>query len=547
LLVRLGTCPLAGLLAGALALVALERSFHASVEMDVESVEARSVSFVEFPRSNPGLHAQHALAASRPATISSEMHTRVKAMGLKLGGEPGTVRIREVRVRRMLTWLSWQGAELGQWSLKSGVAGTGCDSSGLSIELPGGEAVVLGIDVSSEALEQGKNRERMILGGLAGLLGAALGSRPARRAWRAATRNQRWLAGYYALFLASAIVLLPWGLRLARAPGGYQDPTGDYDLSLLDPLGRRISNSNGRLGFVLDPFTVVRNYPRQQNASLSIDAHGFRGGIPDTGKPLAFLLGGSTAFGYGLARDEDAISARLNVHLDRWSFVNAGVSGFVSGQELALIVSHLDGWKPPLYIVLDGWNDLMEAVLFARDAYMRSLPIFGATGGFFVMAQDLHEHALRKGSDSLPPWPFPPLTRPRTLEERFEEALERYVSNVERMHAWSSARDAGFLVALQPELTAKRVLSEQEANSPRVPENISESYHRFAARACERLAVLGIPHVNLLERSEIADCTEQLFQDQVHLTARGCDVVAEVLADEIRALLTPLADNRSSK
>jgi lysophospholipase L1-like esterase len=536
------------LLTGALALLALEESFHSRVELDVESAEARSVSIVGFPRRSFEQQAQHALAASKPTTISSVLHPRVKALGVALGSEPGAVRIREIRVGRMLTWRAWNGADLSHWKPTSGLARSRRDSGGLSIELPGGEPVVLGLELSPGALDPGKSRERMILGSLAGLLGAALGSRPARRAWRVATRNQRWLASFYALFLALGIAWLPTGLRQARPSAGYQDPTGDYDLSLLDPMGRRVSNSNGRLGFVIDPFTVVRNYPGQRNASLSIDAHGFRGGIPDSGKPLAFLVGGSAAFGYGLSRDEDAISARLNAHLDRWSFVNAGVSGFLSGQELSLMVNHLDRWKPQLYVVLDGWNDLSAAVFLPRgEAFLMSQPILGATGEFFVMANHLHEQARRKGADSLPNWPFPPLTRPRTEEERFEEGLERYVSNVERMHAWSGARGAAFLVALQPQLSSKRVLSEQEASTPRVPESIAESYHRFAERACERFAALGIPHANLLDRSEIADCPEQLFQDQVHLTARGCDVVAGVLADEVIALLAPLADGRSSK
>lgn len=73
------------------------------------------------------------------------------------------------------------------------------------------------------------------------------------------------------------------------------------------------------------------------NSVVSIDKNGFRGGGPelasDKKRRLAFVLGGSVAFGHGCSSDQNTISGYLNKIQSKYHFVNAGVPSWNSTQE----------------------------------------------------------------------------------------------------------------------------------------------------------------------------------------------------------------------
>jgi lysophospholipase L1-like esterase len=74
-----------------------------------------------------------------------------------------------------------------------------------------------------------------------------------------------------------------------------------------------------------------------------------------------FVLGGSTVVGGKPLAIPDLIEARLQAKgLPRARVYNFGVVGFVSGQELALLVHRLIDLQPDLVIAYDGGNDLIE-------------------------------------------------------------------------------------------------------------------------------------------------------------------------------------------
>jgi hypothetical protein len=530
-----GACP-AGVLLGSVALwLASEFAFPLRIEVELESEGARSASLQQFPTPKSPQPPQR-LEAGRLTTLSFPLQDDLVGAGLNLGAEPGHVQIHGIRIERWKRWRSWEGDALADWKTNGSVKNASLGSHGLALELSGEAPALISNPSLSEpvaAAAHGKRVRAMILGAL---LGCALGLRPALRAWSSGTKNQRRLVVFYAGLSAVVIGLMPVARAHLRREkrSGYADPTGDYDFSLLDHAGRRVSTMVGKLGMQLDPFMFYRNYPSQSNASFWVDEHGFRGGIPDGEAPIAFMVGGSTAFGYGLARDDDTISARLNFHLDDYKFVNAGSSGYVSGQELALVVNHLDSWKPALYIALDGWNDLCEAVYWPQfgPADLEPPPL-GVNGQYFWLEQRLFEHTVRAADRPLPPWPFPPPSFEADLERRLELGIDRYVTNVERMASWARARQAGFLVILQPEKNAKRRQTGSELTSKSMSPEISAMYRRFVERAVARFESLGIPHASFLDRPELVDSSEELFMDPCHFTPRGCDLVAQMILGEM--------------
>ena len=95
------------------------------------------------------------------------------------------------------------------------------------------------------------------------------------------------------------------------------------------------------------------------NNVCSIDKDGFRGAdfTKAKGRKLAFLLGGSAAFGHFSSSDNTTITGYLNDIQNRYYFVNAGVPSWNSFQELTRLSQQILGFSPALVVAYDGLND----------------------------------------------------------------------------------------------------------------------------------------------------------------------------------------------
>ncbi len=161
----------------------------------------------------------------------------------------------------------------------------------------------------------------------------------------------------------------------------------------------------GKEGSLIAKHSVAVGYQlvkNQQNQYWTINQQGFRDNDPVTlAKPKdeirIFLLGGSTAFGYGSPNNQATISEYLEVRLQqrlqqqqsspqfyrpdvlppkpdklktalakplkikqgKYRVINAAVPGYSSGNELAQLALQILNYKPDLIIVLNGYSDLM--------------------------------------------------------------------------------------------------------------------------------------------------------------------------------------------
>lgn len=325
--------------------------------------------------------------------------------------------------------------------------------------------------------------------------------------------------------------------RLARAEVTRSTPSRDFQLSFEDGHGRPISAQDGPLRLVLDPFTLYRNAPDQRTASYAINQHGFRGPWIESAQEQVFLLGGSTAFGLDLTRDDQTVAGQLE---NRWpgvTVVNAGVVGYLSGQELALMVHYLDHFTPTGYIVLDGWNELFDQFHFAPRWDGR----LGFNNTFFDIENRLHQfHVNQTRIGSLPPRDLPAADR----NAYFDTIVDEYVSNVARMHAFATARGAVFLLVPQPELGSKRFPTEEEERALRHYERgyayrsreFPKHYAELVRRTMKRCRSQGIPAYDLSADARWRDCRQRLYVDAVHWTPAGSSLAAHLIAEECRSL-----------
>jgi len=107
------------------------------------------------------------------------------------------------------------------------------------------------------------------------------------------------------------------------------------------------------------------------NPVCSIDSNGFRGPGPEERgeKKLAFLLGGSAAFGLEATSNATTITGFLNEQQSRYFFVNAGVPGWNSMQELYRLLLQLLAYHPDLILVYDGHNDASISYKHAKSGH----------------------------------------------------------------------------------------------------------------------------------------------------------------------------------
>jgi lysophospholipase L1-like esterase len=312
-----------------------------------------------------------------------------------------------------------------------------------------------------------------------------------------------------------------------------------YGLGLVDQDGRRISSLAGPLTVMLDPFTVYVHKPNQRTRRFTIDERGFRRTPRRDGKPRLALVGGSAAFGYGLPSDETTLAWRLAERFPELEILNAAVVGYVSGQELALMVHRLDTWRPTAYLVLHGWNEVYDQA-FTRH---RTEGQFGVNNQFFDVQNRLYHHYLMASGAAVPRVAEWPAAR---VDARYLRALfDAYALNVERMHAFASARGARFLVALQPELGEKTMRTPEEQRALTswnqrlgyVDRGVSATYAAFVHSATAHCQAQRLACVSLASSPAIRDARETLFLDPVHLSERGQVLMADALEPHVRRLL----------
>lgn len=316
-----------------------------------------------------------------------------------------------------------------------------------------------------------------------------------------------------------------------------------------------------RLLQAYDPFVSERLHPfylfgfplaeaeRQTmgNSVCSLDRHGFREpALERRGKrKLAFLLGGSVSFGLFASSNETTITAYLNRQQDEYFFINAGVPGFNSTQELMRLTLEAADYSPALIVALNGWNDATLAAepWWIDDHLPPAVPPPYPTLDEWVRQSNFSRDfsagrlfpELSDRVTRVAMWVRGPAPRPPATESAIRDSAVRYRRNLERMHQVSSAIGARFIGVFQPLLSLHhRRGPEEEADSDLV------RFHQHAVAAPGHrgefydLGNVFDAHLDRVRASEAIDAPE-LFFDEGHLHDRGNEIVARHLIDLIKS------------
>lgn len=335
-------------------------------------------------------------------------------------------------------------------------------------------------------------------------------------------RRRRLVLVTLSLLVSSAAAFVAYRAWTRRGHPGPVVATADYSLCVVDADGRLLGRHPGDVKLMLDPLVGYRNYPGQERPHFAIDDHGYRGGFdPENPRPRVMVLGGSTAFGHGLARDQECLSACLERLDPARQYVNAAVIGHLSGQELAELVHRGELIAPAVVVAFDGWNDF----------FVQSRPLpKGVDYGSNRDTQVALELALLDGYGSGARVAEPLVRLDPDAHRR--QVVTAYTRNLARMASIARIGGARLLVAFQPNLDCKRHLTTEEARFSNPPEH--QRYVEFLAAARAFCDAQGIAWVDLNDEPSLQEREDRLFFDRMHLTAMGTALVAEVIAAKLR-------------
>jgi lysophospholipase L1-like esterase len=289
------------------------------------------------------------------------------------------------------------------------------------------------------------------------------------------------------------------------------------------------------------------------NQVCSISPGGYRGSDPawKGDRKLAFVLGGSAAFGHGCSSDTNTISGCLNRLQAGRYFVNAGVPSWNSLQEFYRLSLELVQHQPDLIVVFDGFNDAIVSYHHARENF--SFPP-GTPESYEFLQQKVAEIKRRKKiviNARLSEFIFPRLARwinqatdtakasPEAVAARLQSACqgnaEAYVRHIQLMQKVCDGYGVKLVVVAQPAFFLHQNTSEQSRTRLNYASQreFVDYYRAFTDRvlAAPKSGIRFADFTRLFDRKFKEVPLGDVFVDQVHLFDKGNEMVAqEILA-----------------
>ncbi len=288
----------------------------------------------------------------------------------------------------------------------------------------------------------------------------------------------------------------------------------------------------------------------QRTPVVTIDENGFRttgGPRADdnpSNKPLAFVIGGSSAFGYRASGDKTTLVAYLNNVQTALFFINAGVNGWASSQELLRLQHQIVSFSPKLVISFTLGNDL-ERTLEELDEGGGTIEDYA----YWIAPRTsaVVETFLSGHFPAFERW-LRPKPSHEILQAAVEHQVDEFISNQEQMA--KIARDNGFRF-----VTVIHPMTMTHDNV-----TIEGPYPDLYRLAVERALDTDYCHRNCLDYSDVFDqffetipvffedyaypAVDQsvdpatvVFADQCHLLDRGNAIVAKKLAGDLNLAL----------
>lgn len=312
------------------------------------------------------------------------------------------------------------------------------------------------------------------------------------------------------------------------------------------------------------PFTVTGLKPnysfKLKNMDISINSSGFRDeefSIPKKKDTFRiFILGGSTVEGiynerwtldYYLQKELDSMFPNLEV-------INAGVGGYYSQNELALLQTRILDLEPDFILIYNGFNDLQygarpdyekgkapnykahENLLEALANRPTVSSVLAYNANFLAHQSAFIKIVFRSLFNSKVPYTYFPDIKIN------EQAINDYVNNVKIMKAVLEAAKIPGLITFQPVLPyCKEKTTEYEKSVLNYLINEEKTnWIEESNMVWPRVGkiIRDLPDSNLVKTRDIScvleDYAETAYIDSIHATPGGYEVTAKGIADIIK-------------
>lgn len=241
------------------------------------------------------------------------------------------------------------------------------------------------------------------------------------------------------------------------------------------------------------------------------------------------LLGNSAAFGVGASHDEHALASQLGRSTGHPWFNLSGRASNMMQDVLTLML--FGAAKHQNIVLMSGANDLLFSLYF-KQTY-KNLPVFWSDDQFDSL-NDADDKLETSNCDEI------------SSDERYQRALDGIGRALLLLARYGANDRARVLFVLQPllvwtdkplHMNEKNMSAEWDAITAgfRVthkPEVVLPWKHRFAEdihRLCEEN---GLDFLDLNTHSAMLT-GEHLFADRIHLTDRGQELVAKLIAERL--------------
>ncbi|MEW5692973.1 MAG: SGNH/GDSL hydrolase family protein [Candidatus Hydrogenedentota bacterium] len=299
-----------------------------------------------------------------------------------------------------------------------------------------------------------------------------------------------------------------------------------------------------KLQFDIDPYLFIKLKPNQKYKTIRINSLGFRDDEISEKKSLneyrVLFLGGSSAWGVGSIDNKITLPKILENKLNstyadkKHTVINAACPGYVSDQELILLLRMLDRYKIDLVIDFNGFNDFYT--LYKNPPgypchYSRMYAIYKLLApikriiGSSELLYYLNENIIK---------PFITVDIASITITKIEDAAVHYVNNCLTMSLLAKSRGIDVVIVLQPIVGSKKVKTEEEKNN--MTSNEIELANKIYARYREYFNKLSLnDNLSFLDLSNVFDNeTRTIFIDRAHFTGKDTETLADNILKTIK-------------
>ena len=213
---------------------------------------------------------------------------------------------------------------------------------------------------------------------------------------------------------------------------------------------------------------------------------------------------------------------------------NFGVSGFVSENEIHLLVKLLRESVPDVVIFYDGVNDILNKVARGRPHYLydnfaklgrrdRIRDLLAEVARRLAIVRSLMEPASFREADMA--WPS------EVFDRRAEQLLDSYSAGLDLVARLGDSYGFDAYHFRQPNIfTTNKKLTEEEQAARQEFEYLAPAYEAFQTASSSG----GAPRLNVYDLSDALDnVQESIFLDYCHVTAIGNKAVVDRMLERV--------------